>query len=124
MKLLFNCRVDGRQHCGRAGLNYHNSGTFEGLGAAGTGPSWEFMIRPIICPNPVCGCGSELLVGAPTKLGSPQGGGERTIIGPESSNRSFSALDSIDLGWVQPVLKAIKSGRCSLDQTQDGGDGS
>ena len=125
MKLLFNCRVDGRQHCGRAGLNYHNSGTFEGLRAAGgTRPSWEFMIRPIICPNPVCGCGSELLVGAPTKLGSPQGGGERTIIGPESSNRSFSALDSIDLGWVQPFLKAIKSGRCSLDQTQDGGDGS
>ena len=124
MKLLFNCRVDGRQHCGRAGLNYHNSGTFEGLGAAGTGPSWEFMIRPIICPNPVPGGGGEHQVGggSPTKLGSPQGEGEMVM----SSNRSpFSSVSgSIDLGWVQPFLKAIKSGRCSLDQTQDGGDGS
>ena len=61
----------------RAGLNYHNSGTFEGLSAAGTGPSWEFMIRPIICPNPVPAGGGEHQVGggSPTKLGSPQGEG-------------------------------------------------
>ena len=107
----------------RAGLNYHNSGTFEGLGAAGTGPSWEFMIRPIICPNPVPGGGEHQVGGgSPTKLGSPQGEGRD---GDESSNRSsfFLFLGSIDLGWVQPFLKAIKSGRCSLDQSQDGGDG-
>ena len=37
--------------------------------------------------------------------------------------RLSTVLGSIDLGWVQPFLKAIKSGRCSLDQSQDGGDG-
>ena len=65
----------------RAGLNYHNSGTFEGLGAAGTGPSWEFMIRPIICPNPVPARGEHQVGGgSPTKLGSPQGEGEMVVM--------------------------------------------
>ena len=92
----------------RAGLNYHNSGTFEGPGAAGTGPSWEFMIRPIICPNPVPARGEHQDGGgSPTKLGSPQGdGGDER---PESSNRSyffcFGAL--LTLAGFNPFSKQL-----------------
>ena len=94
----------------RAGLNYHNSGTFEGLSAAGTGPSWEFMIRPIICPNPVPagGGGGEHQVGggSPTKLGSPQGEGEMVM----SSNRSpffFCFWAQLTLAGFNPFSKQL-----------------
>ena len=106
----------------RAGLNYHNSGTFEGLGAAGTGPSWEFMIRPIICPNPVPGGVVVVLVGVQQNWARRKEK-ERDCDPRLQPFLFFLLLGSIDLGWVQPFLKAIKSGRCSLDQSQDGGDG-